>query len=45
MEYILTDDNSRYILLNTEVQGSDYILGNIYAPNKIKEQYNFFDEL
>ena len=42
MKSIITDDNGRYILLNAEVQGSDYILGNIYAPNKIKEQCNFF---
>ena len=32
-------------MLNAKVQGSDYILGNIYAPNKLKEQGNFFDEL
>ena len=41
----ITDDNGRYILLNAKVQGSDYILGNTYAPNKTKEQCNFFDEL
>ena len=48
MKSIITDDktdNDRYILLNAKVQGSDYILGNIYAPNKIKEQCNFFVEL
>ena len=45
MKSIITDDNGRYILLNAKVQGSDYILGNIYAPNKIKEQCNFFVEL
>ena len=45
MKSIITDENGRYILLNAIVQGSDYILGNIYAPNKIKEQCNFFDEL
>ena len=38
-------NSGRYILLNAKVQGSDYIVGNIYAPNKIKEQCNFFDEL
>ena len=42
---ITTDNNGRYILLNAKVQGSDYILGNVYAPNKIKEQCNFFVEL
>ena len=45
MKSIITDDNGRYILMNAKVQGSDYILGNIYAPNKIKEQCNFFVEL
>ena len=45
MNSIITDDNGRYILMNAKVQGSDYILGNIYAPNKIKEQCNFFVEL
>lgn len=29
---IITDDNGRDILLKAKVQGSDYILGNIYAP-------------
>ena len=45
MNSIITDDNGRYILMNAKVQGSDYILGDIYAPNKIKEQCNFFVEL
>ena len=45
MKSIITDNNGRYILLSAIVQGSDYILGNIYAPNKIKEQCTFFDEL
>jgi len=42
---LLTDNNGRYILLNVTVQGSDYIMGNIYSPDKIKEQCTFFDEL
>ena len=45
MKSIITDDNGHYILLNAKVLGSDYILANIYATNKIKEQCNFFDEL
>ena len=45
MKSIITDNNGRCILLNAKVQGSNYILGNIYAPNKIKEQCNFFVEL
>jgi len=45
MKSILTDNNGRFILLNVTVQGTDYIMGNIYSPNKIKEQCTFFDEL
>ena len=45
MKSILTDNNGRYVLLNVTVQGSDYIMGNIYSPNKIKEQCTFFDDL
>ena len=45
MKFILTDNNGRFILLNVTVQVSDYIMGNIFSPNKIKEQCTFFDEL
>ena len=30
---------------NVTVQGSNYIMGNVYAPNKIQEQCSFFEKL
>ena len=45
LKSILVDDNGRYILLNATVQGCNYILANIYAPNKVREQCSFFVEL
>ena len=32
-------------MLDVTVQGSNYIMGNVYAPNKIQEQCSFFDKL
>ena len=32
----------RCILINATVQGSDYLFANIYAPNKVQEQCEFF---
>ena len=34
---VLTDKKGRCILLNANIQGTDYILGNIYAPNKVQQ--------
>ena len=45
LKSILADDNGRYILLNATVQGCNYFLSNIYAPNKVREQCSFFEEL
>ena len=45
LKSILADDNGRYILLNAIVQGCNYFFGNIYAPNKVREQCSFFEEL
>ena len=45
MKSKLADDNGRYILLDVTVQGSNYIMGNIYAPKKTKEQCSFFEDL
>ena len=36
------DTDGRYILIIATVQGSDYLLANIYAPNKVQEQCEFF---
>ena len=41
----VADENGRYILLDVTVQGSNYIMGNVYAPNKIQEQCSHFDKL
>ena len=41
----LTDECGRYILLNATVQGCNYIMGNIYAQNKAREQCSFFEKL
>ena len=39
------DTNGRYILIDATVQGSDFLLVNIYAPNKVQEQCEFFSGL
>ena len=36
------DTEGRYILINATVHGSDYLFPNIYAPNKVQEQCEFF---
>ena len=41
----VADENGRYILLDVTVQGSNYFMGNVYAPNKTQEQCSFFDKL
>ena len=45
LKSILADDNGRSILLNATVQGCNYFFGNIHAPNKVREQSSFFEEL
>ena len=39
------DTNGRYILIDATVEGSDFLLVNIYAPNKVQEQCEFFSGL
>ena len=39
------DTKGRYILIDATVQGSDFLLFNIYAPNKVKKQCEFFSGL
>ena len=41
----VADENGRYILLDVSVQGSNFFMGNVYAPNKTQEQCSFFDKL
>ena len=37
----VSDSKGRYILIEATVQGSDFLLVNIYAPNKVQEQCKF----
>ena len=39
------DTKGRYILIDATVQGSEFLLVNIYAPNKVQEQCEFFSGL
>ena len=34
---IRTDDEGRYIVLEAEVQGANFLLVNFYVPNKVQE--------
>ena len=45
MKSTVGDENGRYILLDVTVQGSNYFMRNVYAPNKTQEQCSFFDKL
>ena len=40
--FFFLDPDGRYILINAAVQGSDYLFVNIYAPNTVQEQCEFF---
>ena len=33
---IRTDDEGRYIVLEAEVQGANFLLVNVYVPNKVR---------
>ena len=39
------DTKGRCILIDATVQGSDFLLVNIYARNKVQEQCEFFSSL
>ena len=39
------DAEGRYILMDATVQGSDFLFVNIYAPNKVQDQCDFFSAL
>ena len=41
----IVDDNGRYIILMCEIQGSEYLLVNVYAPNNENQQLVFYSEL
>ena len=37
--------NRRFIIMNAEIQDSQFLLVNLYAPNTVKEQLDFFSEI
>ena len=41
----IVDLDGRYITLKACIQDKDYVLINVYAPNKDKDQVNFFNNL
>ena len=42
---IRTDDEGRYIVLEAEVQGANFLLVNVHVPNKVQEQCRFIENL
>ena len=42
LQKVMTDPEGRYIMLDAVIQDSRYCLLNIYAPNKSREQIQFF---
>ena len=47
LKSVEVDTQGRYVVMEAVVQGSNFffLLINIYAPNKVQEQYIFFDNL
>ena len=41
----IVDPEGRYIILKACIQDKDYVLINVYAPNKDKDQVNFLNKL
>ena len=42
---VTTDKNGRFIIMNAEIQDSQFLLVNLYAPNTVKEQLDLFSEI
>ena len=40
-----TDNEGRYISLEAEVQGLNFLFLNVYVPNKVQEQCRFIENL
>ena len=38
-------EQGRFLILKAFIQGQSFVLVNIYAPNKIKDQFTFFEEI
>ena len=45
LQKVMTDPEGRYIILDTIIQDSRYCLLNTYAPNKPREQIQFFQNI
>ena len=41
----IEDPEGRYLILKACIQDKDYVLINVYAPNKDKDEVNFFNIL
>ena len=41
----LVDTEGRYVILKACIQDKDYVLINVYAPKKDKDQVNYFKNL
>ena len=45
LKSVEADTQGRYVVMEADVQGSDFLLVNVYAPNKVQNQCLFFDNL
>ena len=45
LKYVEVDVQGRYVLVEADVQGSNFLFVNVYAPNKVQEQCLFFNNL
>ena len=45
LKTIQVDNEGRYLTMEAEVQSSNFLFVNIYAPIKVQEQCQFFDKL
>ena len=45
LKYVEVDVQGRYVLVEADVQGSNFLFVNVYAPDKVQEQCLFFDNL
>ena len=45
LKSVEVDVRGRYVIMEADVQGSNFLFVNIYAPNKVQEQCYFFDSL
>ena len=45
LKSVEVDVQGRYVVIEADVQGSNFLFVNTYAPNKVQEQCHFFDNL